>query len=110
MDRIWEKKYGSRAKHMQNVRELQAQEAKRKADLKAERLVKGAGKPRQAPPPQSGTAVDEDTRAQRKPKEERKEGSSSKAIHPAWEAKLKMKQKEAAVMASKPQGKKIVFS
>lgn len=112
--RIWEKKFGSKAKHKQKERELDAQEAKRKADLKAERLAKRAGKVRLDQPegPDLGKATGRTPQTVRPGRSEHnsKEATASKPLHPAWEAKLKMKQMEAAVMTARPQGKRIVFS
>lgn len=125
---IWEKKYGRNAKHKQRDRELQIQETKRKADLKAAREAARQNKrnANRATNTNDSVSTNHPTPAVSHTSQARlssmpaslgevkrpnaKPDPALKSIHPAWEAKMKMKQKEAELMTMRPQGKKVVFN
>ncbi|KAG8998700.1 hypothetical protein FRB93_013479 [Tulasnella sp. JGI-2019a] len=113
---IWEKKYGSKAKHKQKEHEQWEQEAKRRAELKATRLAE-----RQQGRQKKPELLASHSMSSTNPKSVSDHKSSrvgraqmpvvsSKRIHPAWEAKMKMMQKQTAIITAHPQGKKIIFN
>ncbi|KAG8862019.1 hypothetical protein FRB96_002462 [Tulasnella sp. 330] len=112
---IWEKKYGSKAKHRQKEWEQWEQEMKRKTHLKATRLAerqarqKPGASSHQEPTLTEAIFPSEYPRRNRPNTEIIPQVTTSKRIHPAWEAKLKIMQRRTALMTTQPQGKKIVF-
>ena len=116
--RIWEKKYGKGAKHVVRLREEEA-EKKRVKDEKRRQRDAGIKRPQWAvkkafaPPKQTDSgyggriAAKSGGGADGQPplKKSRRE---DKALHPSWQAKKKMKEKESAAIIP-PAGKKIVF-
>jgi len=120
--RIWEKKYGKGAKHVVKQREEEAEKRKIKEEKRRQREV-AAKRPRWAtkkvfePPKRTDTGYGGRAAAKsggggggrvegqplsKKPRRE------DKTLHPSWEAKKKMKEKESAAIIP-PAGKKIVF-
>ena len=120
--RIWEKKYGKGAKHIVKQREEET-EKKRMKEEKRRRREATARRPHWAtkktfePPKQTdagyggritaktdggGEGGRMDGHSLKKPRRE------EKSLHPSWEAKKKMKERESAAMVP-PTGKKIVF-
>jgi len=104
---LWEKKFGSKAKHIQKQERSQGWDSKRGAtdaggfrgkDRAVDRNPKDA--PRRANAPDRGFAKPAD-----RPKVNHKDDSGP--IHPSWEAAKKAKEKKAAPVAF--QGKKITF-
>lgn len=84
---IWEKKYGRNANHKQKERDV-AQEKRRQWEERAQKRAAAAAAWEQR---------------------ERIEAQvQARPLHPSWEAKKKLKDKEAAIVPS--QGKKLVFS
>ena len=119
--RIWEKKYGKGAKHVVKQREEEAEKKRIKKERRRQREV-AAKRPHWAakvfePPKRtdsgyggrvatkSGGAGGGKMDGQPPLKKPRRE---DKPLHPSWEAKKKMKQKESAAIIP-PAGKKIVF-
>lgn len=102
---LWEKKYGSKAKHLQREHRKAGWDAKRGATDGSERFGKGRmnGGPR-GKPSGGGARVGEmpDVGVQRK-----KHRDDGGAIHPSWEAAKKAKERKEAPVAF--QGKKITF-
>jgi len=120
--RIWEKKYGKGAKHVVKQREEEAErmrvEEKRRKRQAGVRRPEWATKDTFEPPKQtdSGYGGRVAARSGRGGEGGRVDGQLSlkkprredKALHPSWEAKKRMKEKESAAIVP-PVGKKIVF-
>ena len=121
--RIWEKKYGRGAKHLIKQQEEEAEE-KRIKEEKRRRREATAKRPHWAakrafvPPKQSdsgyqgrsvakpgGTGEGGRVDGQPPPKRPRRE---ERSLHPSWEAKKRMKEKESAAITP-PAGQKIMF-
>ena len=120
--RIWEKKYGKGAKHVLKQREEEAEKKRVKEERRRQREA-AAKRPHWATkkvfePPRntdsgyggritakSGGGGGERVDGQPPLKKPRRE---DKALHPSWEAKKRMKEKESAAIIP-PAGKKIVF-
>lgn len=121
--RIWEKKYGKGAKHVLKQREEEA-EKKRIKEEKHRQREAAAKRPHWAtkkvfePPTKTDSGYGgriaaksgsggggERVDSQPPLKKPRRE---DKALHPSWEAKKRMKEKESAAIIP-PAGKKIVF-
>lgn len=101
--KIWEKKYGSQAKHVQRQLEKERQEREKRQREYEERQAKREAKAAQNPqyqriitPQHSSGSVDNQT----------KNNIVEKPIHPSWEAKKIAEEKQKNV---KFQGKKITF-
>jgi len=121
--RIWEKKYGKGAKHVVKQREeeverMRVKEEKRRKREAATKRPHWATRNTFEPPKQtdSGYGGRIVARSGRGGEAGRVDGQSSlkkprredKALHPSWEAKKRMKEKESAAIVP-PVGKKIVF-
>ena len=120
--RIWEKKYGKGAKHVVKQREEEAEKKRIKEEKRRQPGV-AAKRPHWATknvfePPRrtdsgyggrvaakSGGGGGGRADGQPSPKKPRRE---DKNLHPSWEAKKRMKEKESAAIIP-PAGKKIVF-
>jgi len=111
--RIWEKKYGKGAKHVVKQREDEAEkrrirEEKRRQREAAPKRPPWAAKRAFEPPKQTDSGYGgrsgrvDGQPLQNKPRRE------DKGLHPSWEAKKKMKEKQSAAIIP-PAGKKIVF-
>jgi len=117
--RIWEKKYGKGAKHVVKQREEEAEkkrvkEEKRRQRETAVRRPHWATKKAFEPPKQADSGYGGRIAAKsgggrmdgqpplKKPRRE------DRSLHPSWEAKKKMKQRESAAIIP-PAGKRIVF-
>ncbi|KAF8510076.1 Bud-site selection protein [Hysterangium stoloniferum] len=96
---IWEKKYGKGAKHVKKQQE----------EVKAATIARAMGK--QLDRGWEGRHTDSNTpkAAQRTPRGRPSKLLVEKPMHPSWEAKKKLKEKESGKTVT-PQGKKIVFT
>ena len=88
LNSIWEREYGKNANHKKKERD-QALERRRQWEERQQKRAAAAA------------AREERERAQAQEK--------SRPVHPSWEAKKKLKEKEAAAMVPS-QGKKLVFT
>lgn len=115
--RIWEKKYGRGAKHVVKQREEEAEKKRTKEEKRRQREAAAkrphwAAKKAFEPPKQTDSGYGGRNAAKsaggdgkpplKKPRLE------EKPLHPSWEAKKKVKEKESAAIVP-PVGKKIVF-
>ncbi|KDQ09868.1 hypothetical protein BOTBODRAFT_178610 [Botryobasidium botryosum FD-172 SS1] len=131
---IWEKKYGKNANHVKKQREEDAAAAAAKAARGRGRARggstagagsaggafrgRGRGKPFAPPDAQDGGWAGRDSRDNSGPtptpagnptlSRQKREAADDKPLHPSWEAKRKLKERENKIVPS--QGKKIVFS
>ena len=121
--RIWETKYGQGAKHVVKRREEEVEKNRIKEEKRRQRegatkrprwaTEKTFGPPKQTDSGYGGRTATKPSRGEgggrgddRFPLEESRR--EDKPLHPSWEAKKKMKKKEAAVIMP-PTGKRIVF-
>ncbi|CAR22614.1 Bud22p [Lachancea thermotolerans CBS 6340] len=95
--KIWEKKFGKNAKHVQKQMEAERSERERKKVEYEQRVVKRAAKTQQRESAVDQKRIDAAARAQR---------VENTPIHPSWEAKKLAEEKQKG---AKFQGKKIVF-
>ena len=110
LSRIWEKKYGKGAKHLQKREELGSTHDTRifKKHFKG---PQANSRPRQPGPPRQNFRAQQtdDALKHTSPSHLRKSGAAEdRPLHPSWIAKMRMKEKSSAVIVPS-QGKRIKF-
>ena len=114
--RIWEKKYGKNANHVQKQAAENARAKPSAKGLRNSREARDNGKPFGKPQhgsrsirPQSQQMQGQDSGWQQWPSQsQRPLTKEDKPLHPSWEAKKKLKEKQSVGIVP-AQGKKIVF-